>query len=169
LMDTKYNHDLLSSLNITIEDPNPGPTFEPHSISNVAVASAITAYARIEMMKYKQQLGEHLFYSDTDSLFSDIPLDPSLIGTDIGQMKDEISGGLIKEAYFFNVKQYAYHLGDPSKNKAVFAGVKRHSLTWEETLRLKNGETVVKAENGRIYRNFKNLSLTKKDIKIEVN
>ena len=39
--------------------------------SNVAIASAITAYARIEMMKYKTLPDINVYYTDTDSIFVD--------------------------------------------------------------------------------------------------
>ena len=39
--------------------------------SNVAIASAITAIARIEMMKYKMLEGIQVLYTDTDSIFTE--------------------------------------------------------------------------------------------------
>lgn len=57
--------------------------------SNVALASAITAYARIEMMKYKTIPGLKVLYTDTDSIFTNMELPSNMVGDDIGQMKDE--------------------------------------------------------------------------------
>ena len=50
---------------------------------SIPIALAVTAYARMVMAKYKlllSQLGYTIFYSDTDSLFIDRPLNSSLIG-----------------------------------------------------------------------------------------
>ena len=76
--------------------------------SNVAIASAITSYARIEMMKYKTLPNINVYYTDTDSIFTDKPLPDHLVGKDIGLMKDELDGGYIKEAYFLGIKKYAF-------------------------------------------------------------
>jgi len=51
--------------------------------SNVAIAAAITAYAQIEMIKFKmfcQQNAINIYYSDTDSIFTDKPLPNYLCG-----------------------------------------------------------------------------------------
>lgn len=57
--------------------------------SNVALASAITAIARIEMMKYKTIPGLKVLYTDTDSIFTNMELPSNMVGDDLGQMKDE--------------------------------------------------------------------------------
>jgi DNA polymerase type B, organellar and viral len=76
--------------------------------SNVAIAAAVTAYARIEMLKYKVLLNSlkiKLYYTDTDSLFVDKEFPQELIGNELGQMKDELNGGLIKKGYFLGIKK----------------------------------------------------------------
>jgi hypothetical protein len=102
--------------------------------SNVAIASAVTAYARIHMIPFK--LNTDCYYSDTDSVFTKTKLDPSLIGDELGLMKDELDGVLVKEAYFLGIKQYGYSFMDKDSravvNKSVFAGVKRDSLTLDQ-------------------------------------
>jgi hypothetical protein len=50
--------------------------------TNVSIASAITSYARIEMMQYK--LNYDVFYSDTDSIFTTDKLPDELIGNELG-------------------------------------------------------------------------------------
>jgi hypothetical protein len=47
-------------------------------MSNVAIASAVTAYARMVMIPYK--IDPNTLYTDTDSIFTLVPLDPKLIG-----------------------------------------------------------------------------------------
>jgi hypothetical protein len=68
-----------------------------------AAAAAVTSYARIHMIPFK--LNNNVYYSDTDSIFTDKILDKSLIGSDIASllMKDELEGcfAKIEEAYFY--------------------------------------------------------------------
>ena len=54
---------------------------ETHNI-NIAIASAVTAYARIHMSQFKNKPNlPNLYYSDTDSLYFDGPLDSSFINS----------------------------------------------------------------------------------------
>ena len=61
-------------------------------LSNVAIASAVTSYARIHMMPVKDM---NCVYpqrgSDTDSVITTVPLDPNVMGTELGLFKDELS------------------------------------------------------------------------------
>ena len=61
--------------------------------SNVAIAAAVTSYARIHMMDYKMKYD--CYYSDTDSIFISEKLPNFEIGYDLGQMKDELNGLII--------------------------------------------------------------------------
>lgn len=54
---------------------------------NVSIAAAITAYGRIVMSNYKNRDDFNLFYSDTDCIDIDKPLDENLVGKEIGKMK----------------------------------------------------------------------------------
>ena len=58
--------DILSELN-TVFSTN---ITQFHKVvkSNIAIASAITSYARIHMLKYK--LSDSVYYTDTDSIFT---------------------------------------------------------------------------------------------------
>jgi hypothetical protein len=76
--------------------------------SHVGIAAAVTSYARIEMMELKMlliKLGIKLYYTDTDSFFVDKELPEYLIGKELGQLKDELNGGVIKKAYFLGIKK----------------------------------------------------------------
>nr|WVH38150.1 DNA polymerase [Poriella subacida] len=73
-----------------------------HKMS-VCIASAVTAYSRIYMSKFKNSNDYNLYYSDTDSLFIDKNLPESLIGDKIGQFKLEYS---FKEVVFLGPKIY---------------------------------------------------------------
>lgn len=111
--------------------------------TNVAIASAITAYARMEMFKYKTIPGQIVHYTDTDSIFTNKELPAELVGEDLGLMKDELAGDWIKEAYFFGKKQYAY-IDNNDNVKSVFSGVVRNSLSWSDVQTLHNGNKITK-------------------------
>jgi len=75
--------------------------------SNVGIAAAVTSYARIEMIELKLlliKLGIKLYYTDTDSIFTEKEIPDHLIGSDLGQLKDELNGKFIKKAYFLGIK-----------------------------------------------------------------
>jgi hypothetical protein len=71
--------------------------------ANVAIASAVTSYSRIHMIPFK--VDGSCVYSDTDSVFLIKNLDSRFIGDDLGLMKDELKGLIIKEAYFLGIKK----------------------------------------------------------------
>ena len=126
--------------------------------SNVAVASAITSYARIHMIQYK--LDGHIFYTDTDSIFTDTPLNINFIGKDLGLMKDELDGLLIKEAYFLDIKKYGYWYLDKKGNrveKSTIAGVPRNSVSFKEIESLVKGSTLTREINNMFYHDFTKL------------
>jgi hypothetical protein len=71
---------------------------------NVAIASAITAYARIFMSEFKNNPLFKVYYSDTDSFVTNTPLPKELIGNNLGQFKLE---HIINKAVFLAPKVYA--------------------------------------------------------------
>jgi DNA polymerase elongation subunit (family B) len=76
---------------------------ESHNVS-IAIASAITAYARIHMSQFKNNANFRLFYSDTDSIYIDRPLPKHLVNSKIlGLMKLE---NILKKAIFLAPKVY---------------------------------------------------------------
>jgi hypothetical protein len=98
--------------------------------SNVAIASAVTSYARIEMMELKMlliKLGIKLYYTDTDSIFTDKEIPNYLIGKELGQLKDELNGKVIKKGYFLGIKKYGYVDSDNNIH-SIFSGVERNCL-----------------------------------------
>src|SRR5882762_5803605 len=54
---------------------------------SIGIASAITSYSRIYMTHFKNNDNYNLYYTDTDSIYIDKPLDPKFIGTKLGQFK----------------------------------------------------------------------------------
>jgi len=78
---------------------------EIHNV-NIAIASAVTAYARIHMSQFKNNNTlPRLFYTDTDSLYFEGSLPDSFINsTEIGKLKLE---GIYDKAIFLAPKVYA--------------------------------------------------------------
>jgi hypothetical protein len=79
---------------------------ETHNI-NIAIASAITAYARIHMsqtIKFLIDNGYILYYKDTDSLFINKPLPDNMVSkTELGKLKLEY---ICKKGIFLAPKVY---------------------------------------------------------------
>lgn len=73
---------------------------------SISTTASVTAYARIYMSKIKLHIlnkGGNIYYTDTDSIISDIPLDDIFIGNELGKFKLEHK---IKQAYFISNKTY---------------------------------------------------------------
>ena len=70
---------------------------------NIAIASAITAYARIKMSQFKNNSNFKSYNSDTDNIVINKPLPEHMIGKELGQMKLEHT---IKKAVFLAPKVY---------------------------------------------------------------
>lgn len=168
LLSDNINHKVLRNLNMICES-NIKAT-NKIVLSNVAIAGAVTAYARIHMMYYKLLPG--VMYTDTDSIFTSDELPNHLIGSDLGLMKDELNGLSIGEAYFLGVKKYGYWYLDDNNNKveaSVFAGVKRNSLTFNEIIELYNGATLHKTIDNRFYKSFNSLNISIKSANISIS
>jgi len=114
---------------------------ETHNV-NIAIASAITSYARIHMSFFKNNPNFNLYYSDTDSIYIDKPLDKTLVSSKIlGLMKLE---NVLIEAIFLSPKVYYLLTKD---NQAIYK-VKGLShdieLTLEDFISLLFKETFLK-------------------------
>jgi len=131
---------------------------------NIAIAAMTTAYARVYMLKLKLliiSLGGNLYYSDNDSLITNIALPPELVGKGIGQLKYEYE---IKEGYFISNKLYALLLRDGStvvKAKGV------SDLTFDEVksmylgldIKAKKSETKLNYQQGSVSIGLKEVVL----------
>lgn len=83
---------------------------EDNSNISVGVAAAITAYSRIHMSQFKNNPNINLFYTDTDSIYTDSELDPSFIDSKIlGKLKLEYT---VDEAVFLGPKSYCLKLNN---------------------------------------------------------
>ena len=165
LMYSNVNHKMLEKLNSVFHSIG---SDQHYIMSNVAIAAAVTAYARIIMIPFK--IHPDTLYTDTDSAFTSKPIDPSLIGIDIGLMKDELKGNIIKEAYFLGPKKYGYYIMEDGIKKefSVFSGVPRNSLTFDEVKGLFLGKTITKKISNRFYKSFTDLKISIKDTKITI-
>jgi hypothetical protein len=129
--------------------------------ANVAISSAVTAYARIQMITFK--IAGSCVYTDTDSVFISENLDDKFIGSELGFMKVELSGFIIKEGYFVGIKKYGYQFLDKKNNlvtKSTFAGIEKNSLTFDEIIKLSKGEKLIKEIPLRFYKSFQTLSIS---------
>jgi len=79
--------------------------FETHNV-NIAIAAAVTAYARIHMSQFKNNPDlPKLYYTDTDSVYFDGPLPTLMVDNKrLGALKLE---GIYDEAIFLAPKVYA--------------------------------------------------------------
>ena len=72
--------------------------------NSIAIASAITAYARVFMSQFKNISTFILLYTDTDSIFIEGELPDNLIGTELGKFKLE---NRYQEIVFLGPKIYS--------------------------------------------------------------
>ena len=85
----------------------------------------------IELKMLLIKLGIKLYYTDTDSIFVDKELPDyklNLVGKELGQLKDELKGKLIKKAYFLGIKKYGY-IDENNEIHSIFSGIERNSLS----------------------------------------
>jgi DNA polymerase elongation subunit (family B) len=111
---------------------------ETHNVS-IAIAAAITAYARIHMTQFKINPEYSLFYSDTDSIYIDKLLPDHLISNKIlGKMKLE---NVLTKAIFLAPKVYCLETED---GKVIY---KVKGLSHEIELTLNEFESLLFKEN----------------------
>jgi hypothetical protein len=104
--------------------------------SNIAIAAATAAYARMNLNEYRKLT--KIVYTDTDSIITEEPIDSKYIGSNIGQMKLENE---IIEGYFIKPKLYGY-LNINGKEKIVVAGLKKASLNLDIFRKLASGQNI---------------------------
>ena len=97
----------------------------------MSTAAAVTSYARLFMSKVKLDIlnkGGHIYYTDTDSIVTDIPIDESIISSKLRHMKLKSE---IKEGYINSTKTYCLVFKD---NPLVIKtkGLYNHSLSLKD-------------------------------------
>jgi len=85
-MELDENIDLISYTKKNISNEDEISSF---TNINVAIASSITAYARIMMSEIKTEYSNNIYYSDTDSIDLDIKLPEKYLTKNLGDYKLE--------------------------------------------------------------------------------
>jgi hypothetical protein len=136
---------------VIYESENVFKSYETHNIS-ISIAVAITAYARIHMSQFKNNPKINLFYSDTDSIYTDTDIDKSLIDSKIlGKLKLE---NICKRAIFLAAKLY-YLETESGKNIVKVKGLKdTSSLNYNDFKNLLNKNFIVKKSHTKWIRNL---------------
>ena len=136
---------------------------ENHNV-NIAIASAVSAYARVHMSQFKNNKYK-LYYSDTDSIFIDRPLDDSVISnTELGKMKLE---GIYEKAIFLAPKVYILQLENNNFEIKIKGVTKKAiidnniNLSLFESLLHKDYLSEIKQD--KWYRSLTNSNITIKD------
>lgn len=133
---------------------------ETHNI-NIAIAAAITAYARIHMSQFKNNPKYNLYYSDTDSVYIDYPLDDSLVGEELGLMKLEC---ICDDAVFIAPKVY----GLVTNNKLIkkIKGLNSEALnkiSFDDLVDLLNKNSTLESMQNKWYKDISNGNITIKN------
>lgn len=125
---------------------------------SLPIAAAITSYARMCIHEYKQAAAENgtLLYSDTDSIITSAPLDDSLLGPQLGQLKLE---NVAEKGVFLSAKVYALHnvtingvsVPDIIKAKGLKKAV---NLTFQDYVRLLDKKEVYRTYQEKWFRNM---------------
>ena len=122
-----------------------------HNVS-IAIAAAITAYARIHMSQFKNNPKIRLYYTDTDSIYTDSDLDQFFIDDKIlGKLKLEY---ICKEAIFLAPKVYCLLTVD---NEIIYKakGLKHEvELTISDFEYLLHKDTLLKKSQTKWFRNL---------------
>ena len=87
-------------------------------------------------------------------------------------MKDELNGLTIKQAYFLDIKKYGYwytDLNDIRIENSIICGMKRNGITFDEIVRIFNGEVISKDITNRFYKTMNSLNITIKDTTIKID
>ena len=148
--------DLNESLFINYIDNS---ALEKESKTSISIASAVTAYARSYMFNIIKDNLDHIYYSDTDSLYLDKPLNKDLISsTELGKLKLEY---IFKDSVYIGPKIYA---GITTDNKYIckIKGFKK-SVDFELMKSLLIKDSKIKLNHVKWFRSLVNSNITLKD------
>ncbi len=153
--------DVYSLLNgkeiVTYENKNESHINDTNTLVSIAVAAAITAGARVYMSKFKNMNNITIYYSDTDSIDIDRPLDPKCVGGELGQMKLE---HIFKEAVYLAPKLYG---GITSEYEYIKVKGLKTPLPFNELLSLLKMNTKLEKPNQKWYKSLSKGQITIKD------
>lgn len=117
---------------------------------SLSTAAAVTAYARIYMSKVKEDIlnkGGNIYYTDTDSIVTDMPLDSNLVGDGLGKFKLEYK---IKQGYYISNKTYYVDLLEPifdSVTKKLVSYIVKSKSVISSSLTLDSFKDLYKGKN----------------------
>lgn len=123
--------------------------------SSVAISAAVSAYARMDLNRYRLIPDNPLVYTAVDSAHFEKPLPSELVGKELGCMKLEAT---IKKGIYLTTGLYAYQTID-GKEKIVSAGVKKGKLTFQDFEKAYKGKDVV-INQVKFERSWENLSIS---------
>lgn len=149
IIDFKNGRELVSYISNTEKKP-------VFNIS-IAIASSVTALARVYMSQFKNRSDFKLFYTDTDSIHIDNPLDNKYIGGDIGKFKLE---HIFDKAIYLAPKLYAGKINNYEFIKAK--GLKK-AIKFEMLEKLLMENTSLKIDQEKWKRSFSSGTITIKD------
>ena len=158
--------EVLKNANLKVHLDNQSKSAHFNDVS-IVISAAITAYARIYMNRIKLDIlskGGSIYYTDTDSIVTNIPLDN--VGNNIGEFKLEYE---IVKGYFISAKTYGLILkNNKLKTLCKSKGVIENSLTIEDCENLYNGLNI-KAPKLSAVRNYEKGSVLIKGESIKLN
>lgn len=119
-----------------------------HSNCSIPIAAAITAGARVYMSYFKNMDNINIFYSDTDSLDLDRPLDNKYVGDELGQFKLEHH---FAEAVYLGPKVYG---GKTPNYELVKVKGLTNAVTYAELKSLLQKGSSLSAPNEKWYKDL---------------
>lgn len=142
---TSLNYELIEELDMDLNEvlkSNKDSEVKPQSGSSVAISAAVTAYARIIITQHKLDIlnrGGEIYYSDTDSIVTNIELPPHLVSNqELGKFKLEYK---VKKGIFISGKTYCLVLEDGTIIKKA-KGVRAENLHYNDYFSLLNNSDV---------------------------
>jgi len=166
------NHYLIKIKDENISLNNELDTDITQNIS-IPIASAVTAYARIEMSKYKNNsLLPNLYYTDTDSLYFDNPISYKYIDSKkLGKLKIE---GEYYRAIFLSSKLYALDNNEETIIKIRSLSkesIKENNINLEIIELLLEKDYKLKYKQNKWFRNLSeaNIQILEQSFSIQIN
>jgi hypothetical protein len=121
-----------------------------HNI-NIAIASAITSYSRIHMSQFKNHPNYKLFYTDTDSIYINKPLDDSYVSSnELGKLKLE---AVANKAIFLSSKVYALQTDNQFISKVKGLHTKKELKIINNSIEIVDNSIPMKDFDQLLYKN----------------